>query len=59
MAKVTLETFKNFFKYYNEEEHQIRALEMLYREPTSQYLTTSCTMIQLGFNNIGIRLMNL
>ena len=30
MAKLTLETFKNFFKYYNEEEHQIRAIEELY-----------------------------
>ena len=32
MAKVTLETFKNFFKYYKQEEHQIRAIEMLYKQ---------------------------
>lgn len=32
MAKLTLESFKNFFKYYNEEEHQIRAIEQLYAD---------------------------
>ena len=32
MAKLTLEGFKNFFKYYNSEEHQIRAIEKLYMD---------------------------
>lgn len=32
MSKITLETFKNFFKYYKEEEHQIKAIELLYEE---------------------------
>jgi putative chitinase len=32
MAKITLETFKNFFKYYSEEAHQIRAIEELYAD---------------------------
>ena len=32
MAKLTLEGFKNFFKYYNSEEHQIRAIETLYMD---------------------------
>ena len=30
MTKLTLESFKNFFKYYSEQEHQIRAIEKLY-----------------------------
>ena len=32
MAKLTLESFKNFFKYYNGEEHQIKAIELLYKD---------------------------
>ena len=32
MAKLTLEGFKNFFKYYNGEEHQIKAVELLYKD---------------------------
>ena len=32
MAKLTVEEFKNFFKYYNGEEHQIKAVELLYDE---------------------------
>ena len=32
MAKLTLESFKNFFKYYNGEEHQIKAIELLYED---------------------------
>ena len=30
MAQITLEEFRNFFKYYNGEEHQQRAVEELY-----------------------------
>ena len=32
MAQITVEEFKNFFKYYNGEEHQQRAIELLYDE---------------------------
>lgn len=30
MAKLSLDEFKNFFKYYREEEHQVEAIESLY-----------------------------
>ena len=30
MAQITVEEFRNFFKYYNGEEHQQRAIEQLY-----------------------------
>ena len=32
MAQITVEQFKNFFKYYEGEEHQQRAIEVLYKE---------------------------
>ena len=32
MAQITVEEFRNFFKYYKGEEHQQRAVEMLYEE---------------------------
>lgn len=32
MAQITVEEFKNFFKYYKEEEHQIKAIELLYKD---------------------------
>jgi predicted chitinase len=32
MSQITVEQFKNFFKYYKNEEHQQRAIEMLYEE---------------------------
>ena len=31
MAQITVEEFRNFFKYYNE-AHQQRAIELLYEE---------------------------
>lgn len=31
MSQITVEEFRNFFKYYNGEEHQIRAVDELYR----------------------------
>ena len=31
MAQITVDEFRNFFKYYNGEEHQQRAVEELYR----------------------------
>ena len=32
MAKITVEEFRNFFKYYKGEEHQIKAVDLLYEE---------------------------
>lgn len=32
MARLTLEEFRNFFKYYKGEEHQIKAIDLLYDE---------------------------
>ncbi len=32
MAQITVEEFRNFFKYYKGEEHQQRAVELLYEE---------------------------
>ena len=32
MSKLTLESFKNFFKYYSGEEHQVKSIEQLYKE---------------------------
>ena len=32
MAQITVEQFKNFFKYYKGEEHQIKAIELLYQD---------------------------
>ena len=32
MAKITVEEFRNFFKYYKGEEHQIKAIDLLYEE---------------------------
>lgn len=32
MAQITVEEFRNFFKYYNDEAHQRRAVETLYNE---------------------------
>ena len=31
MSQITVEEFRNFFKYYKGEEHQQRAVEELYR----------------------------
>ena len=32
MAQITVEEFRNFFKYYNGEAHQIKAVDMLYAD---------------------------
>ena len=32
MAQITVEEFRNFFKYYKGEEHQQQAIELLYKE---------------------------
>ena len=32
MAQITVEEFRNFFKYYKGEEHQQRAIELFYED---------------------------
>ena len=31
MSQITVEEFRNFFKYYKGEEHQMRAVDELYQ----------------------------
>ena len=38
MSQLTVEEFRNFFKYYNGEEHQIRAIDELYKELCPEHL---------------------
>ena len=45
MSKLTLEGFKNFFKYYNQEEHQIKAIETLYGDIPNELLDESSEWI--------------
>jgi predicted chitinase len=45
MAQITVEEFRNFFKYYKGEEHQQRAIEMLY-EDISHHLGEDSAWIQ-------------
>ena len=45
MSKLTLEGFKNFFKYYNQEEHQIKAIETLYGDISDELLDESSEWI--------------
>ena len=47
MSQLTLEGFRNFFKFYNSEEHQMRAIEELYydlpdelKDETSEWVVT-------------------
>ena len=37
MAQITVEEFRNFFKYYKDEEHQRRAVETLYEDIESDF----------------------
>ena len=46
MARITLEGFKNFFKYYKSEEHQQRAIEELYEDINPALLDESSDWIQ-------------
>ena len=43
MANLTLEGFRNFFKYYNSEEHQMLAIEKLYEAVSYTHLTLPTT----------------
>ena len=43
MSKITVEEFKNFFKYYDSLEHQQRAIEELYQDIDADLLTNQST----------------
>ena len=39
MTVITCEEFKNFFKYFKDEKHQVKAIEMLYEDIDADLLT--------------------
>ena len=47
MTKLTVEGFRNFFKYYTGEEHQIRAIDELYLDIDADLLQDSATWIKM------------
>lgn len=47
MSKITVEEFRNFFKYYKGEEHQIRGVDELYLCIDSDLLVDSADWIKL------------
>ena len=44
MSKITVEEFRNFFKYYKGEEHQIRGVDELYLSMDSDLLVEGCRL---------------
>jgi len=46
MPVITCDEFKNFFKYFNDEEHQVKAIEMLYEDIAADLLTDSSDWIK-------------
>ena len=47
MTKISVEGFRNFFKYYSGEEHQIRAIDELYLDIDTDLLQDSSTWIKM------------
>ena len=47
MSKITVEEFRNFFKYYKGEEHQIRSIDELYLNIDSDLLQETADWIKL------------
>ena len=47
MSKITVEEFKNFFKYYGSLEHQQRAIEELYQDIDADLLTNQSDWINI------------
>ena len=47
MTKITVEEFRNFFKYYKGEEHQLRGIDELYLTMDSDLLTDTADWIKL------------
>ena len=52
MTKLTLEGFKNFFKYYNQESHQIKGVEILYGDIPDELLDESTEWIKQYRNQV-------
>ena len=46
MTKITVEEFRNFFKYYKGEEQQIRGVDELYLSMDADLLTDSADWIK-------------
>ena len=46
MSKITVEEFRNFFKYYKSEEHQIRGVDELYLSMDSDLLVETADWIK-------------
>tara|TARA_R100001443_G_scaffold56953_2_gene67864 strand:- start:80 stop:841 length:762 start_codon:yes stop_codon:yes gene_type:complete len=52
MAKITLETFKNTFKFYNSEAHQQKAIEELYQDIDLDLLDDNADWIKMYRNKL-------
>ncbi len=46
MTVITCEEFKNFFKYFKDEKHQVKAIEMLYEDISPDLLTDASDWIK-------------
>ncbi len=53
MSKITIESFKNFFKYYDQLEHQQRAVEFLYELLPEEAKESDCQWIETYRNKIS------
>jgi hypothetical protein len=53
MSKITLEEFRNFFKYYKSEEQQIKGIDDLYMHIDTDLLTDSADWIKL-YRGVGV-----
>ena len=47
MSQLTVEEFRNFFKYYNGEEHQVRAVDELYKQVTMPGKSSNATWVKM------------
>ena len=50
MSQITVEEFRNFFKYYKGEEHQMRGIDELYRNLDLASKDNAAKWIQLYRN---------
>ncbi len=54
MAKITCDEFKNFFKYFNSEAHQVAAIEALYEDIDADLLSGSADWIKTYRNKAEV-----
>ena len=47
MSQITVEEFRNFFKYYNGEEHQMRAVDELFKQVTMPAKSSNAEWIKI------------